>query len=393
MITHASISLTDQFQAADDADHYRMRRTADEFYRRSLSGSLYYAISFSLVDSIARYDRISWWLLVLPVAVFIAFIWLRTLHRPPGPAAGREDYRCWAWRHWLIIHLGLLLWGVIVATVGWRQAGPDSATMVVIVCTIAHATALSHAYAMYPAQARLGIAALMGPGAVMFFIPGLHLWSAGVVLSVYFIYLMGTLSQSAKLYDHQVDMEIDLINQRAENARLALTDTLTGLPNRRQYELVMDHTWKSAVRLGAPLALLVLDIDRFKRINDTFGHPAGDACLRHFAEILRQLFSRGSDYIARIGGEEFVIIMPDTPVTAAATKAEAVRQTLAASPCRHEGAEIAFTVSIGVGMVDPEVDESPDATFNRVDHACYEAKRAGRNRVIAADRALQHVIK
>ena len=127
------------FHGAVDADDYRMRRTADEFYRRSIRGSLYYAFSFSLVDSIARFDRVSMWLLTLPLAVFIGSIWLRARHRPPGPAAGKKDYELWVRRHWQLIHLSLLLWGMTVAAVGWRQAHPDSATMIATVCTVAHA--------------------------------------------------------------------------------------------------------------------------------------------------------------------------------------------------------------------------------------------------------------
>jgi diguanylate cyclase (GGDEF)-like protein len=237
---------------------------------------------------------------------------------------------------------------------------------------------------MYPTQARLGIAALMGPAAVVFFLPGFGLWPAGVVLAVYFIYLMGTLRQSAKEFDRQIAMEIDLINQRAEIGRLSLTDALTGLPNRRSYEVAWSQAWQGAVRQGLPLALLVFDLDYFKRINDTFGHLGGDACLRHFAGLLGQIFPRRSDFIARIGGEEFVAILPNTAAAAAQAKAEALRQTLAATPCGHEGAEIAMTVSVGFGMVDTKVDAGPDATFCRIDGACYEAKRAGRNRVVTA---------
>jgi len=204
-----------QLLAAGDPDRYRLRRTADEFHRRSKRGSLYYVFSYSLLDAVARYDRISLWLLVGPVAVFLGCFWLRLRHRPPGPAARAGDYHRWARHHWLIIHAGLLFWGLIVAAVGWRQAGPDSAILVATICTLVHATALSHAYAMYPAPARLGVIALLGPGAIAFFLPGLHLWPVGVIFSIYFIYLMGTLGQSAKDFDWHLTMEIDLLEQRS----------------------------------------------------------------------------------------------------------------------------------------------------------------------------------
>jgi PAS domain S-box-containing protein len=214
-LTTASAGQSVTLQSVGDTENYRMRRTADEFYRRSKRGALFYAISYSLVDSIARYDRISVWLLLLPIGAFLASIWLRTRHTPPGPTASGADYRRWVKHHWQIIYFGLLLWGLIVAAVGWRQGGPDSAVMVALVCTVAHATALVHAYAMYRMQSRLGIVALMGPGAVTFFAPGLGLWPAGIVLSVYLVYLMGTLGQSAKEFDRQLTMEIELTDSAA----------------------------------------------------------------------------------------------------------------------------------------------------------------------------------
>ena len=368
-----------QFPAKGDTDEYRIRRIAGEFYQRSQWGAFLNAISFLLISFTARYDRISWWIVVIPAAVFIAFGWFRYHHRPPGPSANHRDYRRWVWTHWVLIHVGLILWGTIVAAVNWRQAGPDTATMVAAICTIAHATAVGHAFAMHPAHARFSITAVMGPSTLVFFFLGISMWPIGAVLLIYFGYLMGALARSAKAFDNQISMEIDLMNQRQEIAHLSMSDPLTGLPNRRSYEVVWAQLWQAALRSGAPLALLVLDLDHFKRINDTFGHLAGDDCLRHFAGLLGQALSRKSDYIARIGGEEFVVILPNTLVATAKAKAEALMQTLAANPCRHEDAEIAVTVSIGVGMIDINVDTDPDSTFVRVDHACYEAKLAGRN--------------
>ena len=205
---------------AGDTGNYRIRRTADEFYERSKRGSLFYAVSYSLVDSIARYDRISVWLLLLPVGAFLGFIWLRTAHRPPGTDGSDTDRRRWVRRHWLIIYPGLLLWGLVVAAVGWRQGGPDTVVMVAVVCTVAHATALSHAYAMYRVPARFGLAALTGPGIVMFFVPGLGLWPAGVVLSAYLVYLMGTLEQSAREFDRQIAMEMELTEAAANQQKV-----------------------------------------------------------------------------------------------------------------------------------------------------------------------------
>lgn len=371
-----------QLTAAVDADDYRVRRIADEFYQRSRWGAFYNAISFILISATAHYYYISIWLTLLPVAVFIAFGWFRYHHRPPGQAASHKDYRRWVWQHWQIIHLGLILWGTIVAAVNWQQAGPDTATMVAVICTIAHGTAVSHAFAMHPTQAKLSIIAVVGPSILVFLFSGIGMRPIGVVLLIYFVYLMGTLARSAKAFDQHISLEIDLINQRAEVTRLSLTDALTGLPNRRSYGTVWSQLWKTAVRRRTPLALLVLDLDHFKKINDKFGHHVGDACLCHFTGLLAQIFLRKSDYIARIGGEEFVVILSDTSAANAQAVAEVLRQALATTPYRNGQAEIAMTVSIGVGIVDVNIDANPDATFVRIDHACYEAKQAGRNCVV-----------
>ena len=224
--------------------------------------------------------------------------------------------------HWLLIHSGLMLWGTVVAAIVWRQAGPDTATMVAPICAIAHATAVSHSFAMHPAQARFSIIAAMWPSILVFFLSGHDQWPIGTVLVIYFGYLMGSLAGSAKAFDHQISMEIDLINQRKQIAQLSMTDPLTGLPNRRSYEVVWAQQWQTAIRSDAPLALMVLDLDHFKRVNDSFGHLAGDECLRHFACLLAQTLSRKSDYLARIGGEEFVVILPNTLVDTAQATAE-----------------------------------------------------------------------
>jgi PAS domain S-box-containing protein len=223
-----SAAGSDLLQPVGDVESYRMRRTANAFYERSKRGSLFYAVSTTLVDSIARFDRISLWLFLVPVGAFVGSAWLRARHRPPSPDASAKDLRRWVRNHWHIIYLGLLLWGILVAAVGLQQATPSSAVMVAAVCTVAHATALSHAYAMYRTSARLGLVAMMGPAVLTFFLPGLGLWPVGVVLSVYFVYLLGTLAQSAKEFDHQIAMEMDLtesaVNQ--QTARRGLESAL-----------------------------------------------------------------------------------------------------------------------------------------------------------------------
>ena len=162
----------------------------------------------------------------------------------------------------------------------------------------------------------------------------------------------------------------------------ASTDELTGLANRRtaMERLAGEH---ARIRRHPALqaCLLALDIDHFKRVNDTRGHAAGDAALRHVARLMCNAV-RTTDLTGRIGGEEFLILLPDTDLPGALSLAERIRAEVQNRPAAHEGREIALTVSIGVSAILQDDARSQDA-LERADQALYAAKHAGRNRVIA----------
>ena len=165
---------------------------------------------------------------------------------------------------------------------------------------------------------------------------------------------------------------------------LAVTDPLTGLHTRRYMSGQLGALVRRAVHAGGePVAALLIDIDHFKRINDTFGHDVGDEVLREFAVRLATNV-RAVDLACRLGGEEFVVIMPDSGLEAAHRVAERLRVHISGSPFRVHGAEqpLAVTVSIGVAATLRDGD-TPDALIKRADAAVYEAKRAGRNQVIS----------
>ncbi len=161
--------------------------------------------------------------------------------------------------------------------------------------------------------------------------------------------------------------------------RLALTDSLTTLPNRRAYEESLASEIARALRHCKPLSLLYLDLDRFKEINDLHGHAAGDEALVGFADLLRRHARRG-DLAARIGGEEFAVLLPHTARSQAALVAERIRRALESSPVGRT-LPVSVTVSIGVSVFKGE-DPSGAAAFTKeADDALYRAKAEGRNRV------------
>jgi two-component system cell cycle response regulator len=164
---------------------------------------------------------------------------------------------------------------------------------------------------------------------------------------------------------------------------LALTDPLTGLYNRRYMESHVTTLVDQALARGKPLALLVIDIDYFKAVNDVHGHDAGDAVLREFATRLKKSI-RGIDLACRYGGEEFVIVMPETDMAVAAIVAERIRRRIASEPFVIGNGATALDVTISIGIAALSgVEDSAALILKRADQALYRAKRDGRNRVVA----------
>jgi two-component system cell cycle response regulator len=163
----------------------------------------------------------------------------------------------------------------------------------------------------------------------------------------------------------------------------AITDALTGLHNRRYMETHLTSLVEQAHARGKPLTVLVLDIDFFKAVNDTHGHDAGDDVLREFAVRLKKSI-RGIDLACRLGGEEFVVVMPDTDMAVATMVAERLRRRIAADPFPiHKGErKVAVTISIGLAALAGP-DDGAASVLKRADQALYRAKRDGRNRVVA----------
>lgn len=165
---------------------------------------------------------------------------------------------------------------------------------------------------------------------------------------------------------------------------LAVTDALTGLNNRRYLDNHLKILFNRSLARGRPLSILITDIDRFKLVNDTYGHDAGDEVLKEFAARIRSTV-RGADLACRYGGEEFVVVMPDTPPEVAAAVAERLRAAVETVPVtlREAGAALSITASFGISS-RLETIETPEQLMKQADLALYEAKKAGRNRVVAA---------
>ncbi|HWA03293.1 MAG TPA: PleD family two-component system response regulator [Rhizomicrobium sp.] len=164
---------------------------------------------------------------------------------------------------------------------------------------------------------------------------------------------------------------------------MAITDQLTGLHNRRYMTSHLDNLMASAAKAGKPLAFVIMDIDYFKAVNDTYGHDIGDEVLREFAKRVGANI-RGLDLACRYGGEEFVVVMPETDAALAYSVAERLRKSVETTPLEisRDPGKLSITVSIGIAASEG-ANDTADALLRRADQALYSAKRSGRNRVVA----------
>lgn len=167
---------------------------------------------------------------------------------------------------------------------------------------------------------------------------------------------------------------------------LALEDALTGLANRRQFDLFIQAEMGRAKRGRTTLALLMIDVDHFKRFNDRYGHLVGDECLRRVARIIQENIRRPGDLAARFGGEEFAVVLPSTDYVGAFIVAEKIRKAVLASAIEHGDSDMGMvTISIGVSACSPVDGETPDALIGAADKALYAAKTSGRNMSVIAN--------
>ena len=190
---------------------------------------------------------------------------------------------------------------------------------------------------------------------------------------------------SEKIVLLRVRNQIQIVNHLRTIERLSMLDQLTQIPNRRSFDERIDMEWKKAIREKTPISILILDVDKFKTFNDTYGHQQGDVVLQTVAKIPAQSLKRPSDFNARWGGEEFVVLLPNTMLDGAMAIAEKIRGDIEKADIPHDnGSPLKVTVSIGVNSLVPQPGAFVATFISSADNALYAAKDAGRNRVMAS---------
>jgi diguanylate cyclase (GGDEF)-like protein/PAS domain S-box-containing protein len=181
----------------------------------------------------------------------------------------------------------------------------------------------------------------------------------------------------------EYEQELIRLNRKLEE--YSFTDGLTAVANRRMFDLSIEREWGSAHRECRPLSLIMFDVDYFKEYNELYGHLGGDECLKRIAQLLASAAGRSRDIFARFGGEEFVLLLPETDAKSAISLAEKCHQLINDEMIPHRGSKLVayLTVSQGVATITPSVKDSVNGFVARVDWLLYQAKQQGRNRVVA----------
>ena len=184
----------------------------------------------------------------------------------------------------------------------------------------------------------------------------------------------------------RVRNQLQIVNQLRLINHLSITDTLTGLFNRRHFNTRLKYEWNRAIREKNPLSILMIDVDNFKNYNDTYGHLQGDIVLKSVAAILRQQLLRATDMLARWGGEELAVLLPCTDLSGACIVAEKLRTAVESHQFMHNGMPTYVTISTGVNCVAPWEHISNAKRFvDEADKALYQAKKTGKNKFEVAE--------
>ena len=192
----------------------------------------------------------------------------------------------------------------------------------------------------------------------------------------------------------RVNTHVKLYKYRKQVEEQSMTDQLTGVANRRRYDLYSLTKWHEAARLQVPFSVCMFDIDHFKMYNDTFGHPAGDKVIATLAKTISSYLQRSTDFVARYGGEEFVAISMGEPSEKIFAYLQKIRQAIEDLHIPHDPAASEWvTVSIGGVTVVPEMDSTYDVYLKIADTMLYDAKKSGRNRVTWADERLKQMLE
>lgn len=354
---------------------WRLGQLVTDTYELSKVGGFLYLFGWAVIAGLAGVFGFAPGLAGAIALVFLVLAWLRWSMRPPAVADDAARRR-WLLRYGVVLPLPSAAWSAVQAWILVDPRFTGEIRMVSLVATIGYATVFANIYSTVRRLAAAGVCVMFAPVLVLLWIDPAQR-ALAIAMTFYALYLAGALVRSHAEYRRRLRLDLALRQQRDRFEQLSRTDPLTGLHNRRHFT----ERLEALAGGGAPgVVLVILDLDHFKDVNDRHGHAAGDACLQAFAARLREAFPAPA-MLARLGGEEFGVLLERVPAASALARAEAFRASLAARPLATPRQALAITTSIGLGAFDPVRHGDADGLYRAVDGALYEAKRAGRDRV------------
>jgi diguanylate cyclase (GGDEF)-like protein len=212
----------------------------------------------------------------------------------------------------------------------------------------------------------------------------LGFYSATVLLSLFVLLILTERQHSRVMAEDLQALNDEVTSANDVLEYMSRYDPLTNVANRRYFDEILNWSWATCLRLGAPLSILMVDMDNFKSINDKYGHATGDACLVRVATLITKTLRRADDIVARFGGEEFIVMAVGAEAAQADALAEKIRAAIAGTLIEHDveaHPSLRVTASVGVSTAIPRLDARPITLCSEADKALYTAKKAGRNRI------------
>lgn len=358
-----------------------LRRRADsDFVKRALPGVYLYLCIWPVVFYWTGFHHqnpeISTWF----AAGFYIVCGLRLIHTYTTNYFYETFYSVWYISLFILVNCHAVLWGAMFYMANLFPEFADLSTIINL-ATISVISASMISLIPRFTIAQIYVSIILLPLGIGVLIVSPDQWQLTVFTVFFWAYMMFVGRRFYREYVRAFKIEQALSEKQWELEKFSRTDSLTGVNNRFYFDQSFEQLWQQAKRSEKTLALLMLDIDHFKQINDEYGHPVGDDCLSYAAKLIQEKVKRATDHVFRYGGEEFAVLLTDIDESNVVALAEEIRVNFESSPFVQDDIELPLTISIGLCVIQPDNAKSSKKLLAIADHALYEAKRSGRNRV------------
>ncbi|XOV79706.1 MAG: GGDEF domain-containing protein [Aestuariibacter sp.] len=364
----------------DEMNADLQKRADSDFIKRALPGVYLYLcvwpVIFYWTGFHDKHPGISIWF----GAGFFTVCGLRLIHTYLTDRLYDNHYRLWYSSLFVLVNCHAVLWGAMFYMANLR-AEFASISMLVNLATISIITASMISLIPRYTIAQIYVSIILLPLGIGVLIVAPEQWQLTVFTGFFWAYMMFVGRRFYREYVRAFKIERALSEKQWELEKLSQTDALTGLNNRFYFDQCFEQLWQQCQRNQSSIALLMMDIDHFKKVNDDYGHPVGDDCLVHAGKLIEEKVKRATDYSFRYGGEEFAVLLTNIDQEHAIGIAEDIRKNFEETPFTQNDLTLSMTISIGLCVIQPDKNKSSKKLLDKADEALYEAKKSGRNRV------------